>query len=313
MLSVREQRRDPVRRPAPGIQRWSFSAMAMDVVLAGPLSAGTRSFAAAARAVEEVFREADARFSRFRPDSELSRVNVAAGRWQAVSAMFAEVLRRSLDAARATEGLFDPTVLPALIAAGYDRDYDELLAHPAATSARPARTAAGGTTWSSTAGCCSCRKGPRSTSAGSPRAGPSTGRSNGRPAFGGRWSMPGATSRSPGGRPGRSRSRWRTRGNPPPGSPELGLDGGALATSSVVGRSWAPGQHHLIDPRTWRPARTPVVQSTVWAPTCVEAEVLAKWSLLRGPRSLREVPGILVLDDGTIATSMPGAEVGTSC
>ena len=312
MLSVREQRRDPVRRPAPGIQRWSFSAMAMDVVLAGPLSAGTRSFAAAARAVEEVFREADARFSRFRPDSELSRVNVAAGRWQAVSAMFAELLRRSLDAARATEGLFDPTVLPALIAAGYDRDYDELLRK----RPRPPFAARAAARWHDVQldGRMLFLPEGAALDFGGIAKGWAVDRAIERTS-GLRWSMVDAggdlaiAGRPPRPVPITVADPWE----PAAELAQLGLDGGALATSSVVGRSWAPGQHHLIDPRTWRPARTPVVQSTVWAPTCVEAEVLAKWSLLRGPRSLREVPGIMVLDDGTIATSMPGAEVGTSC
>jgi thiamine biosynthesis lipoprotein ApbE len=93
----------------------------------------------------------------------------------------------------------------------------------------------------------------------------------------------------------------------------LGLDGGALATSSVVGRSWGPGLHHVIDPRTWRPAVTRVLQATVWADTCAEAEVLATWALLRGPRALREVAGILVLPNGHVLTSMPGSTVSPRC
>jgi thiamine biosynthesis lipoprotein len=89
----------------------------------------------------------------------------------------------------------------------------------------------------------------------------------------------------------------------------LGLDGGALATSSTVGRSWGPGLHHVIDPRTWLPATTDVLQATVWARTCTEAEVLATWTLLRGPQALREVPGIVVTAHDQVFNSMPGAEV----
>ena len=48
---------------------------------------------------------------------------------------------------------------------------------------------------------------------------------------------------------------------------QLGVEAGALATSSVVGRRWGVGLHHLIDPRTSLPACTGVVQATVWAPT----------------------------------------------
>ena len=53
----------------------------------------------------------------------------------------------------------------------------------------------------------------------------------------------------------------------------LALTHGALATSSIVRRSWGPNLHHLIDPRTGRPAATDVVQASVWADTCVDAEV----------------------------------------
>ena len=48
---------------------------------------------------------------RFRPESELSRVNAAEGRAMRVSALFAETLRRTLEVARATGGLVDPFVL----------------------------------------------------------------------------------------------------------------------------------------------------------------------------------------------------------
>ena len=76
--------------------------------------------------MEHVFRREDRRFSRFRPDSELSRVNAAAGEWVQVSRAFAILTERSLRAAAETDGLFDPTVLPALAAAGYDRDWAEV-------------------------------------------------------------------------------------------------------------------------------------------------------------------------------------------
>ncbi|GIU99232.1 MAG: hypothetical protein KatS3mg014_0848 [Actinomycetota bacterium] len=75
----------------------------------------------------------------------------------------------------------------------------------------------------------------------------------------------------------------------------LHLLGGALATSSTTRRAWGPGLHHLIDPATALPAATGVLQATAWAPECAEAEVAAKDALLRGPGSLQDVPGVLVL------------------
>ena len=58
--------------------------------------------------------------SRFRDDSELSAVNARAGEWVEVSWAFVAVLTASLEAAKATGGLVDPTLGRAVKAAGYD-------------------------------------------------------------------------------------------------------------------------------------------------------------------------------------------------
>ncbi|NUP38350.1 MAG: FAD:protein FMN transferase [Streptomyces sp.] len=62
----------------------------------------------------------DAACSRFRPDSELSRANAAAGAAFHVSALFAEALDVALHAAEETGGVVDPTVGTAVAALGYD-------------------------------------------------------------------------------------------------------------------------------------------------------------------------------------------------
>lgn len=62
----------------------------------------------------------DAACSRFRPDSELSRANAAAGAAFHVSALFAEALDVALHAAEETDGVVDPTVGAAVVALGYD-------------------------------------------------------------------------------------------------------------------------------------------------------------------------------------------------
>ena len=56
----------------------------------------------AERSIEDTFRTEERRFSRFRFDSELSRVNAAAGRPVRVSSVFAEVLGIALRAAEET-------------------------------------------------------------------------------------------------------------------------------------------------------------------------------------------------------------------
>ena len=79
---------------------------------------------------------------------------------------------------------------------------------------------------------------------------------------------------------------------------------GSLATSSVTRRAWGPNLHHLIDPRTGQPARTGVVQATSWASSCGEAEIMSTWALLVGRPILDRIPATLVLEDGTVVTNM---------
>jgi thiamine biosynthesis lipoprotein len=66
------------------------------------------------------------RLTRFSRESELSRLNASAGSWCAVSGTLFAIVAESVVAARATDGLFDPALLPLLEAIGYDRDYSEI-------------------------------------------------------------------------------------------------------------------------------------------------------------------------------------------
>ncbi|MCD9876344.1 FAD:protein FMN transferase [Streptomyces guryensis] len=81
-------------------------------------------------AAEEVLRAelaaVDLTCSRFRPDSELTRVNLSAGSPTTVSERFAEALQTALRAARITDGAVDPTVGSAVIALGYDCTFASL-------------------------------------------------------------------------------------------------------------------------------------------------------------------------------------------
>jgi len=63
-------------------------------------------------------------WSRFDAESALSQLNRWAGRWVAVPPLLHLAVRRALEAARVTGGAFDPTILPALIAAGYGRSFE---------------------------------------------------------------------------------------------------------------------------------------------------------------------------------------------
>ncbi len=69
------------------------------------------------------------------------------------------------------------------------------------------------------------------------------------------------------------------------GALTLELAGAALATSGRDRRRWRRGGrelHHLIDPRTGAPAETDLLRVTVVAPDAVEAEVAAKSLFLAG-------------------------------
>ena len=79
----------------------------------------------------------EAALSRFDPASDLSRLNAAGGEWTAVDRRLVDALRLALRAREDTNGRFDPTVLPALVAAGYDRSFEQLEERPASRG-RPA-------------------------------------------------------------------------------------------------------------------------------------------------------------------------------
>ena len=70
--------------------------------------------------------ELERRWSRFLPDSEISRLNHCAGTELSVSDDTVELISRAIEAWRFTRSTFDPTVLGAVLRAGYTRSFDEL-------------------------------------------------------------------------------------------------------------------------------------------------------------------------------------------
>ncbi|MCC7105898.1 MAG: FAD:protein FMN transferase, partial [Chloroflexi bacterium] len=90
--------------------------------------------------VRDLMEEIEACLSRFRPNSELSELNARAGRAIRVSPLLWEALNVALTWAHRTDGLYDPTIMDALEAAGYDRSFDQGLDDEVAASsvAQPA-------------------------------------------------------------------------------------------------------------------------------------------------------------------------------
>lgn len=267
--------------------------------------------------VQALFEGTEAVLSRFLPDSDLSRLNRSGGRPFAASPLLLRAVSEALAAACTTEGLFDPTVLRSLIAAGYDRSFD--LLDPAGSKLVPAAVAQGpfghGVPGPATPGAASGATGfPTVRTSASwrdvildVRAGtitlpPGVGLDLG--GIGKGWTIDRAAELlrtlenfvvDAGGDiylagTQANGSLW-TVGIESPfdrGSDlaVLALRDRAVATSTTSRRRWQREgleQHHIIDPRTGQPARSGVVSATVVAERVARAEVLAKAALLLGP------------------------------
>jgi FAD:protein FMN transferase len=236
----------------------SFASMGCEVIVAGA-SAGELE------RVQALFEERDDTFSRFRPDSELNRVN-AAGGGMLVSPQFARMVEVALWARETTGGLVDPTLGRPLEAAGYDRDFSELDADN-----EPLRTARAGSV-SLFGRVLVIGRGTKLDLNGVVKASAVDDALR---------LLSGAGFVSAGG-------DLATRDEVDvslPGGGAVRLVSGGLATSGRTKRRWRRAgeeQHHLIDPATARPSASPWEEVTVCGATCLAADVAAKAAFLLG-------------------------------
>src|SRR5689334_4925150 len=105
-----------------GMSCEQFHAMGTTITLLLP----EQQAAIGSKLVRALFTEWELTLSRFLPESELSWLNRQAGVPVVVSKLLYTVTAKALAAARATEGLYDPTLLDQLKQVGYDRSFDEL-------------------------------------------------------------------------------------------------------------------------------------------------------------------------------------------
>lgn len=278
----------------------AFRAMGTDVSIVGPETSEDTTFLQASATVEAVFAREEQRFSRFRADSELSHVNASAGRWTQVSSPFEKLVGIALTHAERTDGLFDPTVLDAMIAAGYDRDFDEVLAG-ARGALRPPRPCGRWREIETRPGAILLPTGVGLDLGGIAKGWTADLAAEAESREGLPWSLvsAGGDLRITGDAPPID-VRIEDPGEPSETAAWLRLASGALASSSTMRRAWGPDLHHIVDPRTGAPADSPIVQATVWAATCAEAEVLATWALLTGTGAMDTVPCALVSRDGDL-------------
>mgnify|MGYP001174160322 CR=1 FL=1 len=253
-----------------------------------------------------LFSQQEARFSRFSPESLLSRLN----RGDAIDDPWMDTaIELALEAHGQTRGLFNPMVLPALAQAGYNRSFEAISGGAPARSTVPgpgeclARGAGG---WSLTSGAMDLGgivKGWTADLAVEHLAG----------RFRGVLVNAGGDIRCAGSEDGTR--GWKVEVDGPGGGIAwAGVIDGAIATSSVLKRRWKTDSgevaHHLIDPRTGMPAESPFVQVTVRAASCTWAEVWAKAVLIGGHEGL-ELAGsyglaVLALAPGGTRTSSGG-------
>jgi thiamine biosynthesis lipoprotein len=107
---------------SPAIPVISWPALGTTAVLCTRDSGAVAARCAAAREIDGM----DVAASRFDPDSELSRLNRAHGRWVRISQRLHDALRVAVDAAWITGGAVDPTLGQSLVDLGYDRDWGDL-------------------------------------------------------------------------------------------------------------------------------------------------------------------------------------------
>lgn len=113
------------------LERMSYSVMGTVCALA--VTAARSELAAARLALAAAWNELRACeriLSRFDSSSQLSELNRADGAWLHVDERLFDALANAVRLRTETGGLFDPTILPALMAQGYDRSFELLEPRP---------------------------------------------------------------------------------------------------------------------------------------------------------------------------------------
>ena len=264
--------------------------------------------------VQRMFNTAEMRLTRFEQTSELCQLNRSAGRARRVSPLLYDVAEAAVWAASATQGVFDPTLLPVMKANGYDRSFEQIRQDGPGDAVLPAPQRGRyehiqlyrsrreiylptdvqidlggiGKGWTvDRAADWLAGKGPYLINAGGDLY------AYGAPPGQSGWSIgiadPWAVARDI------VRLRVRQR---------------AVATSTISRRQWRQGgqlRHHLIDPRTGQPAETDAVSVTVVADRVALAEIYAKTALILGVdagyqwlNSLPEAEGLLIQNNGEL-------------
>jgi thiamine biosynthesis lipoprotein len=229
--------------------------------------------------------EIDRSCNRFRPDSELTLLN-ARGDGD-LSPTLEVALEAAIESYDATGGLCDPTVLPALLALGYNVDFADLARRANTISAAPVPSpGAGAITLDLSSHRVSLAEGCQLDFGASAKALAADLVANDVAPTGGILVEIGGD--------------VAVRGRGPTGpwalgvsdvleitgrEPRVSVTHGGVATSSTATREWVADGHrvnHIVDPRTGSSADGPYVTATVSAVSCVRANAFATAALLWG-------------------------------
>ena len=287
----------------------SFRAMGTTVNV---WAEGTDAVVTELEALPAWFNDIENRLSRFRPHSDLSRLNAQAGQWVAVDDLLLNAVLASRYAAVQTEGIYNPLVLPALMRAGYDRSFEMLESnrHSVDLNETPHTT-----DWHQIEIDIGAKMIRLPQHAAIDLGGVGKGWLADRLAqhffqhgscvvdIGGDMSVRGAPASS---------FAWEVDIEDPFTFETLGtvrLRDAAIATSGVNSRRWIQNgqrRHHIIDPRTNQPATTDVLTATVIHSNGTLAEAYAKALVILGAvaglRWLQQQhgTGLVVCHDGSV-------------
>jgi len=262
------------------VARWQVWSTSASVVVTEPAA-----LAHARELVEHEIAAVDEACSRFRPDTELSRVEQA-GTPVTVSPLLADLVGAALDAARRSGGDVDPTLGAELATLGYDRDIAEVPSDGPAIPLPVRRTIS----WqdvSLTGRTLSVPPGVRldlGATAKALTADRCARLVQDRLGTGVLVELGGDIATAGAGPTGGWTILVQDRPADPPVTVRV-TAGTAMATSSTVSRSWRRGGrllHHVLDPRTGMPSSRKWRNVTVAADECVVANTHSTAALVRG-------------------------------
>jgi thiamine biosynthesis lipoprotein ApbE len=303
--------------------------IADDVALGGSLRlvvTDPGSLQRAKEAVDEMIKAIDDAASRFREDSELSRLNATPEREVAVSPLLGRAIAAGLRGAQLTDGAVDPTVGTAIKVAGYDADFAQVIKDGGPLRVHATRVPG----WHAVRFDTTTRRiwiprgveidlGATAKALASDLAASAAAEVI---ASGGVLVSLGGDIAVAGEPPA---GGWPVQVSEDSGASvdereeTVTINDGGIATSSTTVRRWTRGGlvlHHIIDPATGHPVDGPWRTATVAAATCVDANIASTAAIVKADDAIAWLERLglaarLVGQDGRIERTTRWPSVGS--